>query len=389
MFPFCTFDTTGFLHRSPRRVLWAAALLAGATPGVSHSPLGAQAGEESWITDFSRHTVPLEEIVSGGPPKDGIPALDRPVFETVKEADGWLADEDPVAVVRIGDEVKAYPLQILIWHEIVNDEVGGVPVTVTFCPLCNTTLAFNRVFDGRRLDFGTTGRLRHSDMVMYDRQTESWWQQATGEGIIGEYAGRRLALIPAPVLSWKEVKTQLKGAQVLSRETGYRRSYGTNPYTGYDRGAGPIASFFRVREDDRLPAMERIVALDGAEGSKAIPFSVMKEEGVLETTLDGERLVVFWAPGTSSALDAERISLGRDVGSTAVYSAMMDGRLLTFEPQEGGLFRDRETGSIWSLSGTAIRGPLLGRTLESIPHGNHFWFAWAVFKPETKVIRGG
>jgi hypothetical protein len=178
------------------RALWFFPLMVGGLSLFPSSSLNAQATEESWITDFSRHTVPLEEIVSGGPPKDGIPALDSPTFETVKEADGWLANEDPVAVVRIGEEVKVYPLQILIWHEIVNDEVDGVPVTVTFCPLCNTTLAFSRVFDGRVLDFGTTGRLRHSDMVMYDRQTETWWQQATGEGLIGTYAGRRLALLP-------------------------------------------------------------------------------------------------------------------------------------------------------------------------------------------------
>ena len=347
----------------------------------------AQATEESWRTDFSRSTVPLDEIVSGGPPKDGIPALDRPVFVPVHEADEWLADEDPVAVVRIEDEVKVYPLQILIWHEIVNDEVGGVPVSVTFCPLCNTTLAFNRVFDGMVLDFGTTGRLRHSDMVMYDRQTESWWQQATGEGIVGTYAGRQLSLIPAPVLNWQEVKEQMEGASVLSRETGHRRPYGQNPYRGYDR-QGPFPSFFQAEEDDRLPAMERVVALDGGEAPRAIPFSVMREKKVLELTRDGEPLVVFWAAGTSSALDAERIAWGRDVGSTAVYSTLVGGRALTFRAVGEGRFRDRETGSLWTLSGDAIEGSLTGERLEPIAHGNHFWFAWVVFRPDTKIIRG-
>jgi hypothetical protein len=353
------------------------------------APLGAQATGESWITDFSRHTVPLEEIVSGGPPKDGIPALDHPTFVSVSEADDWLANEDPVAVIRISGEAKVYPLQILIWHEIVNDEIAGVPVAVTFCPLCNTTLAFNRRFDGFLLDFGTTGRLRHSDMIMYDRQTESWWQQATGEGIVGTYAGRKLSLIPAPVMSWKEVKGQVAGAQVLSRETGYRRSYGQNPYKGYDRGRGPISTFFRERLDDRLPPMERVVALDGVDHPSAIPFSVMRERRVVSLTSDGERLVAFWASGTSSALDAERVSQGRDVGSTAVYSVEIDGRALSFEAHGDGLFSDKETGSLWTLSGMAVEGPLLGRQLEAVPHGNHFWFAWVVFKPETQIIRGG
>lgn len=349
--------------------------------------LHAQAAGESWATDFSRHTVPLDEIVSGGPPKDGIPALDNPRFQSVEEADEWLADQDPVAVVRLEGEARAYPLQILIWHEIVNDEVGGVPVSVTFCPLCNTTLAFNRVFDGKVLDFGTTGRLRHSDMVMYDRQTESWWQQATGEGIVGEYAGRKLSFIPAPVLSWEEVKERLPGSLVLSRDTGHRRPYGQNPYAGYDSRRGPMASFFRGRKDDRLPPMERVVALESAGSPLAIPFSVMQEKRVLAISREADPWVVFWAPGTSSALDAAEIPQGRDVGSTAVYASRIHGRSLSFEAAGDGLFRDRETGSLWSLSGDALEGPLAGESLEPIPHGNHFWFAWAVFKPETRIIR--
>ncbi len=352
------------------------------------APLLAQTSDETWSTDFSRHTVPLEEIVSGGPPKDGIPALDDPRFESVEEADEWLADQDPVAVVRLEGEAKVYPLQILIWHEIVNDRVGGVPVSVTFCPLCNTTLAFNRVFDGKVLDFGTTGRLRHSDMVMYDRQTESWWQQATGEGIVGEYAGRQLSFIPAPVLSWKEVKARLPESRVLSRETGHRRPYGQNPYAGYDRGRGPIASFFQGKKDDRLPPMERVVALESDGAPLAIPFSVMGEKRVLAISRDQDPpWVVFWAPGTSSALDAQRVPWGRDVGSTAVYASRIEGRTLTFEAAGDGRFRDRETGSLWSLSGDALEGPLRGRSLEPISHGNHFWFAWAVFKPDTRIIR--
>ena len=178
----------------------------GAVAALPASALG-QFGDE-WKTDFSRHTVPLDEIVSGGPPKDGIPAIDHPMFVAVHEADRWLGQREPVVVVRLGDETKAYPLQILIWHEIVNDVVGATPVAVTYCPLCNTALAFDRRLDGRVLDFGTTGRLRYSDLVMYDRQTESWWQQATGEAIVGSLAGAELTFIPAPLVSWKTVKPE-------------------------------------------------------------------------------------------------------------------------------------------------------------------------------------
>ena len=227
------------------------------------------AGSDAWKTDFSKHTVPFEEFASGGPPKDGIRSVDRPSFITIREADGWLSDREPVALLNLGGKAKAYPLSILIWHEIVNDELGGRPVSVTYCPLCNTTIAFDREFRGRVLDFGTTGRLRHSDLVMYDRQTETWWQQATGEGLVGEYAGERLTFLPITVMSWRDVKEQRPSARVLSRDTGFPRSftqrYGNNPYEGYDRGSGPWRQFFRFgREDGRLQAMERIVALGTA-----------------------------------------------------------------------------------------------------------------------------
>ncbi len=237
----------------------------------------AVAGRDAWATDFSKHTVPFEEFASGGPPKDGIRSIDRPSFITIREADGWLSDRDPVALLKLNGEAKAYPLSILIWHEIVNDEIGGRPVSVTYCPLCNTTIAFDRRFRGKLLDFGTTGRLRHSDLVMYDRQTETWWQQATGEGLVGEYAGEQLTFIPVTVLSWRDVKAQSSSARVLSRDTGFPRAftqrYGNSPYQGYDRGRAPWRQFFRFgREDGRLQAMERIVALEDGDDYLAVPF---------------------------------------------------------------------------------------------------------------------
>ncbi len=344
------------------------------------------AAQSEWRTDFSNHTVPLDEIVSGGPPKDGIPAIDNPKFVSIGRADDWLDDREPVAVVRLGGEVRAYPLQILIWHEIVNDVVGGEPVTITFCPLCNTTLAFDRRFDGRLLDFGTTGRLRHSDLVMYDRQTETWWQQATGEGIVGEFAGRRLTFVPAPVVSWRDFKETAPEGRVLSRDTGHRRDYGRNPYKGYDTGSGPISSFFRAAIDRRLAAMERIVAIDLDDDPVAVPFEVLAERKVVHTEAGSKKIVVFWAPGTASALDDSQIRSGRDVGATAVFDRVVDGRALTFEPAGDGRFRDTQTGSVWNLAGQAVDGPNVGKELTPIAHGNHFWFAWGVFRPDTKIV---
>ncbi len=351
------------------------------------------AGRDDWKTDFGKHTVPLEEFASGGPPKDGIRSIDRPSFVSVREADRWFEDREPVAVVKVSEEVKAYPLSILIWHEIVNDEIGGLPVTVTFCPLCNTTIAFDRNFDGQVLEFGTTGQLRHSDLVMYDRQTETWWQQATGEGLVGEYAGERLTLVPATVMSWRDVKEQRPSARVLSRDTGFPRDvtkrYGTNPYQGYDRGSGPGRQFFRVgRKDGRLKAMERVVALEHDDEYLAVPFSILAVERVADVRVRGLNVVVFWAPGTASALDNSTIADGRDVGSSSAFSPEFGGRRLRFEPAGDGRFRDRETRSIWNLSGRAIAGELAGAQLTEIVHGNHFWFAWAVFRPDTEIWRG-
>lgn len=346
----------------------------------------AQNGE--WATDFSRHTVSLSEIVSGGPPKDGIPAIDQPRFERIQAGDRWLNDREPVVVVSLNGEAKAYPLQILMWHEIANDIVGGISVAVTFCPLCNTALTFDRRVDGRVLDFGTTGRLRHSDLVMYDRQSESWWQQATGEGIVGEYAGARLAFVSSPLVSWKAFKEARPHGRVLSRDTGFGRPYGENPYRRYDdlrRRHYP--KFFQGPGDDRLPAMERVVAIDLEGESVAYPFSTLRERRVVNDEIGHRSIVVFWTRGTASALDKARISQGRDVGASNAFDRRVHGRTLEFEAYGDGAFRDAETGSTWDILGRAIAGPLQGVELEPIPHGNHFWFAWAVFKPDTRVKR--
>lgn len=365
--------------------MWAA-LVAGSGAAWS-TPLHAQ-GSGEWRTDFSRAIVPLEEIVSGGPPKDGIPALDRPVFESPREASRWLSDRDPVAVVRLGGVVRAYPLRILLWHEIVNDRVGGVPVVVTYCPLCNTTLAFRREVEGEILDFGTTGRLRHSDLIMYDRQTESWWQQATGEAIVGERAGQELEFVPALLVSWKELRDEgHPSLRVLSRSTGHDRDYGRNPYVGYDRRRGPLEGFFRGAQDSRLPAMERVLTLGERVDPVAIPFPLLRERRVISFEVGDQPAVAFWAPGTASALDASEVERGRDVGAAVALDPRLDGQTLAFEPAGDGRFRDRATGSLWTVQGRAVEGTLSGRHLEVLPHGTPFWFAWITFQPDTRLLQ--
>jgi hypothetical protein len=353
-------------------------------------PAFAQQGRTEWRTDFSRATVPLEEIVPGGPPKDGIPSIDEPRFVTPRQAYRWLADREPVVVVTVGRVARAYPLQILLFHEIVNDVVGGLPVAVTYCPLCNTALVFERRFEGRVHDFGTTGRLRHSDLVMYDRQTESWWQQATGEGIVGRYAGVRLKAVAAPLVAFREFRGSHPDGEVLSRETGFERPYGSTPYSGYDASDGrPFAPFFRKPVDQRLRAMERVVVVEHGGDVVAVPFTELRARRVVHEKVGGLELVVFWSPDGGSAVDTREVAASRDVGSAAVYARELVGRRLSFSASGARGFRDTETGSIWNLLGESIAGPLDGQRLAGVPHGVPFWFAWAAFRPETRVSRPG
>ncbi len=342
---------------------------------------------DEWLTDFSLHTVPYDQFLSGGVPRDGIPPLDNPQFESIEEADTWLEDVQPVVALEINGAARAYPLAILTWHEIANDTLGGVPVSVTFCPLCNSAVAFDRRVGDAVLDFGVSGNLRHSDLVMWDRQTESWWQQLTGEGIVGAYAGYQLELVPAQLVSWRDFKAAFPEADVLSRETGYIRDYGNNPYYGYDE-PGQWPFLFRGLPDERLLPMERVAALELDGQPVAFPFLVLERERVVHYPEGQPGIVVFFQSGTASALDQSRIADSRDVGATGVFEATHEGRALTFRSENGG-FVDEQTGSTWNVLGQAVAGPLTGQSLTPVVHGSHFWFAWAAFAPETVVYTGG
>ena len=339
-----------------------------------------------FTTDFSRHSIPYSEILSGGPSKDGIPALDSPRFVTPSEANKWLNPKEPVIFIRIGDDVKAYPLQILMWHEIVNDEAGGVPVTITFCPLCNTAIAFERQLDDRILDFGTTGRLRFSNLIMYDRQTETWWQQGGGNAIAGTYTGRCLTPLPASIISWSDFRKNYPEGNVLSRETGFQRSYGQNPYAGYDNIDESPFLYRGPEINGKLPPMARVLAIDLHNETAAYPYQTLEEEGVINDRVGDEAIVVFWNAGTASALDATIIADGKDVGAATAYRRTMNGKQLDFT-MEDGLIRDEQTSSVWNIFGEATEGELRGKRLESIPAFNHFWFSWSVFRPDTRVYR--
>ena len=350
------------------------------------SPLAERFQRQGWRTDFSKSSVPLEEITSGGVSRDGIPPLDNPRYVPVEEADEWLEDLEPVILLEIDGDARAFPLQIMTWHEIVNDEVGGTPVSVTFCPLCNSAITFDRRLDGVVYDFGTSGNLRNSDLVMWDRQTESWWQQFTGEAIVGELTGSLLTFLPSTIVSWADFKGFHPDGMVLSRDTGYPRDYGRNPYVGYDRADEPPFLFFGV-PDGRLLPKERVAAVSAGGVDVAFPFNVLAEEGAVNCRVGGEELVVFFQPGTRSALDHSLIERSKEVGATGVFLAKAGGRTLTFS-REDGRFMDEETGSAWDFAGRAVEGELEGAMLTPVVHANHFWFAWAAFKPDTVVYRG-
>jgi hypothetical protein len=339
-----------------------------------------------WKTDFTKASVDLGEFLGGGPPKDGIPAIDEPAYESIADARGWLEDRSPVISLEVGGEARAYPLAILMWHEIANDVLGGVPVVVTFCPLCNTALAFERDLNGVTYDFGTTGNLRFSDLVMYDRQTESWWQQATGEAIVGELTGTRLAFLPAQIVSLADFAAAHPDSDVLSRDTGFPRAYGHNPYVGYDTiDQNPF--LFEEVPAGPLPPKARVVTVGTGTDAVAFPYAELRKVGVATASVAAGEIVVFWTPGTASALDKATIDEGEDIGATGVFRPDLDGRALTFfrDGPEGSPIKDRETGSMWSISGIAIEGELTGSRLEPVVHGDHFWFAWAAFSPDTTI----
>jgi len=370
-------------------LLLFALLLSGAYALLMSSPGLADTRLRQFIewprTDFSRSLIDLKEIHSGGPPKDGIPAIDTPRFVSVSEADAWLAPDEPVILVSHGQQIHAYPLQIMIYHEIVNDRLDGIPISVTFCPLCNASIVFDRRVTGKILDFGTTGRLRKSDMLMYDRQTESWWQQFTGQALVGELAGTELAQLPSRITAYAELRRLAPGARILSRDTGYQRPYGQNPYRGYDR-IGNIPFLFDDPADPRLPAMARVLSLNNRGVRRIYPLAAIAAHGLIEDRLAADAIVVVTTATMRSALDRQQIRESRLIPTVAAWFRRVDGQELSFELRKDHL-HDRQTGSSWDALGRAVSGPLQGQHLRPVPGGVFFAFALLAFRPHTEIYR--
>nr|CRH06938.1 conserved exported protein of unknown function [Candidatus Magnetococcus massalia] len=343
--------------------------------------------EKAWPnTDFAKRSISLESLRSGGPGRDGIPAIDQPHFTTPQGASSWLKPEEPVITISHQGEAKAYPLQILIWHEIVNDRIGDTPILVTFCPLCNAALVFHRVLDGQELSFGVSGLLRHSDMIMYDRRSESLWQQFTGAAVIGKQLGRQLPPFPSTITSFALFGDNYPNGQVLSRQTGHSRDYGRNPYRGYDRlGSDPF--LLDDPADPRLPAMAHVlgITLDGQQ--RAYNLETLDRIGVKQDRFMGQPLLILSQRGLRSALGGGRTADGRPILQAAIYNRQLTGHgTLSFTHQQGNVV-DQQTGSHWNLMGEAVAGPLKGERLEQLDRGVHFAFAWLVFHPRSEVVK--
>lgn len=357
-------------------------------PQIASSPVEDVPSAIDSMTDigFPPPLVVPAEIVSGGPPPDGIPPIDAPLFEHADAVD-WLTAEEPVLTITIENEARAYPIQIMTWHEIVNDTIGTIPVTISYCPLCNSAVAYDRRLGHRILDFGTSGMLYNSSLVMYDRQTESLWTHFNGEAVVGFLTGEVLDTFPVATVSFADFVAANPEGIVLSRDTGYDRDYGRNPYLEYDDPDGDPFLFTGDR-DDRLRPQTRVVAIRGATETIVIQQEPLIEAGVKRTTIDGTALTAFGAPGTTSALDAARIPDGKDVGATGVFESELDGQLLTFSRTASDRWTDEETTSQWNIFGVAVAGPLKGSQLTRIEHLNTFWFAIAAFDPDTLIVDG-
>ncbi len=325
--------------------------------------------------------VPCEEIISGGPPKDGIPALVDPEKLTADEA-VWLNEQDVVLGIVRNGEACAYPLRILYWHEIVNDTGGGERSVITYCPLTGTGIHYDGQIDSGQTDFGVSGQLWSSNLIMYNRSgPESWWSQIYGQAIVGSALEEKLTRLPVVETRWGTWKRLQPNTKVLSNQTGYPNSYSQYPYGNYEQEDVPPNSLF-IRSkylDDRLPPKRRVLGLNGDDTTRAYPFPQLQNEPVVNDTFEDEPVLVVHHPESRMALAFDR---------------RVDNRNLTFSIAESELFpfglRDDQTGSLWTILGEAVSGSLAGEKLKRRADGIvAFWFAWGAFYQGAEIYTAG
>jgi hypothetical protein len=341
---------------------------------------------EELLRDEQPSRVRAEEIVWGGVAYEGIPALDRPRVLAADEA-SWLGADEPVFGLRLGGRARAYPLRILDWHELVNDEVGGVPFALAWCTLCGSGIVYDaRVEGAGTLTFGSSGLLLRSNKLMVDRATRTLWSQLTGRPVLGPLAARelRLRVLPSVVTRWRDWRARHPGTDVLSLETGHRRRYEPGAaYAGYFAAPGTMFPVRRAR--DELPEKERIFGVERGGAARAWPLARLVEHGVVNDELAGEALVLV---ATGPRIHVDGVS-GRD--GPARYEAGAAVRAFArgvhrFRP---GAREDElldEPGRPWRVAEDALVGPE-GERLAREPGVLAYWFAWQAFHPRTELWR--
>ncbi len=294
--------------------------------------LSAQSFAQSYNGfDLEGSTLPVAKIFQGGPPRDGIPSIDQPKFVSADE-DTLLEPHSLVVGVELNGESRAYPVAILNWHELVNDRIGSQAVVISYCPLCGTALVFNAIVQGQTLQFGVSGLLYNSDLLLYDRQQQSLWSQITGEAISGPFIGQRLQLLPAVLTSWQRWRSEHPDTRLLSTDTGYSRDYQRSPYGDYDNSERlyfPVEFLSR-----RFHPKERVLGVEVDGVFKAYPFAELAKRKEQTQLLD-------------------RVA----------------GRLLRVE---------------YDLPSRS--GRVFEQTGDELPVINSFWFAWYGFHPQTEVF---
>ncbi|MBT8198242.1 MAG: DUF3179 domain-containing protein [Acidimicrobiia bacterium] len=357
--------------------------------GVSALEVAYSDGLSNDDPRFPTPGIDVDRLLFGLPGPDLIPAIDDPVLTPASELGAWLEPAEAVVFVERNGDARAYPVRVLMNHEIVNDVVGDDPITVTYCPLCNSALAFVREVNGVETTFGVSGMLFNSSLVMYDRLTQSLWLHFTGEAVVGDRTGDQLERVSAGLVSWEGFVEAHPDGLVLDPPN--RDRYGRNPYAGSGFGGSAydtLASepfLFNGTTDPRSESMRRVVGV--VRDGDARAWTITTLQGGLGTVTAGEvgddPVVVLWSPGQASALAGETVATGRDVGTAGVFSPVVDGAPATFSVDTEGGFVDDITGTTWNVLGEAVAGPLEGSTLERIPHLDTFWFAWSSFQPET------
>jgi hypothetical protein len=329
------------------------------TSALGEKMKSAIGDEIKTLPDGRKYLVHPDEILSGGPPKDGIPSIDNPKFQPVSEADTWLNDDDLVLGLDYKGTVRAYPHRILNWHEIVNDKVGGERVLVTYCPLCRTGIAFKPIVNNEEVEFGTSGKLYNSELVMYDRKTDSYWTQSLGKAILGESTGQVLKKVPLDTVRWKDWKKVHQDTQVLRKPGGFLRDYDRNPYSGYETSD---SLYFPVdNEDNRLKPKIIVYGVEFDGSAKAYAEDDVEQGKLINDIVGSVPIVVVWYG---------------ELNTVKIFERTLNGETLEFELSNDKIIDD--DGNEWAVAD-------MREKLEIVDTFGHFWFAWAAFFPETDI----